>query len=48
MAYNTFYPWRDFEIEKFVKSTGGGTEFRIYAYDNYNLGRFVDTEYFMK
>jgi hypothetical protein len=48
MSYNTFYPWRDFEIEKFVKSTGGGTEFRIYAYDNYNLGRFVDTEYFMK
>jgi hypothetical protein len=48
MVYNTFYPWRDSEIERFVTSTGGGTEFRIYAYDNYNFGNFIDTEYFMK
>jgi hypothetical protein len=48
MAYNTFYPWRDFEVEKLVKSTFAGKEFRIYAYDTYNNGEFLDTEYFMK
>ncbi|MDR1321155.1 MAG: hypothetical protein LBK56_06975 [Gracilibacteraceae bacterium] len=48
MGPHTFYPWRDWEIEKFVKSTGGGTVIRIYAYDSYNNGKFLDTEYFMK
>jgi hypothetical protein len=48
MTYNTFYPWRDWEVEKLVTSTGGGKKFRIYAYDNYNFGNFIDTEYFMK
>jgi hypothetical protein len=48
MAYNTFYPWRDFEIKNQVLSTGGGKVFRIYAYDTYNNGEFLDTEYFMK
>ena len=48
MVYNTFYPWRDMEVEKLVNSTFGGKEFRIYAVDNYNNGRFVDTEYFIK
>jgi hypothetical protein len=48
MGYNTFYPWRDWEVEKQVTSTGGGTVFRIYAYDSYNNGKFSDTEYFMK
>jgi hypothetical protein len=48
MVYNTFYPWRDSEIEKLVISTGGGKEFRIYAVDDYNQGKFVDTEYFIK
>jgi hypothetical protein len=48
MSYNTFFPWRDWEIEKFVTSTGGGTVIRIYAYDSYNNGMFNDTEYFLK
>jgi hypothetical protein len=48
MVYNTFYPWRDWEIEKFVAATGDGTEFRVYAYDSYNNGLFNDTEYFLK
>jgi hypothetical protein len=48
MGPHTFYPWRDWEIEQFVKSTGGGTVIRIYAYDSYNNGLFNDTEYFMK
>jgi hypothetical protein len=48
MGPHTFYPWRDSEIEKLVVSTGGGKTFRIYAYDSYNNGKFLDTEYFMK
>jgi hypothetical protein len=48
MTYNTFYPWRDWEVEKLVNSTFGGKEFRIYAVDDYNNGKFVDTEYFIK
>jgi hypothetical protein len=48
MSYNTFYPWRDWEIEKYVKSTGGDTVFRIYVYDSYNNSVFNDTEYFLK
>jgi hypothetical protein len=48
MGPHTFYPWRDWEIEKFVKSTGGGTVISVYAYDSYNNGKFLDTEYFMK
>jgi hypothetical protein len=48
MVYNTFYPWRDFEVEKLVNSTGAGKVFRIYAYDTYNKGEFIDTEYFIK
>jgi hypothetical protein len=48
MGPHTFYPWRDWEIEQFVRSTGGGTIIRIYAYDSYNNGKFLDTEYFMK
>jgi hypothetical protein len=48
MGPHTFYPWRDWEIEKLVRSTGGGTEIRIYAYDSYNNGQFNDTEYFMR
>jgi hypothetical protein len=48
MGTHTFYPWRDFEVEKLVISTGGGKKFRIYAYDSYNNGLFNDTEYFLK
>jgi hypothetical protein len=48
MGYNTFYPWRDWEIEKQVTSTYAEKVFRIYAYDSYNNGKFSDTEYFMK
>jgi hypothetical protein len=48
MGYNTFYPWRDWEVEKLVKSTYPEKVFRIYAYDTYNNGKFLDTEYFIK
>ncbi|GHU58621.1 hypothetical protein FACS1894133_3730 [Clostridia bacterium] len=48
MAVNTFYPWRDWGVESFVKHTGSGKQFRIYAYDTYNNGSFIDTEYFIK
>ena len=48
MGYNTFYPWRDVEMEKQTKFTGSEKVFRIYAYDTYNNGKFVDTEYFVK
>jgi hypothetical protein len=48
MGYNTFYPWRDWEVEKLVNSTYPGKVFRVYAYDSYNHGEFIDTEYFIK
>jgi hypothetical protein len=48
MGYNTFYPWRDWEVEKLVNSTYPEKVFRVYAYDSYNNGEFVDTEYFIK
>lgn len=48
MVYNTFYPWRDSEVENLVVSTFGGTVFRIYAVDVYNNGKFNETQYFLK
>lgn len=48
MGYHTFYPWRDSQIESMVLSTGGSSEFRIYAIDVYNNGKFMETQYFLK
>lgn len=48
MAYNTFYPWRDWEIEKQVINLADNAELRIYVVDKYNNGEFIGTEYYMK
>jgi hypothetical protein len=48
MALHTFYPWREWAMESFVEHTGIGKEFKIYVYDTYNNGLFLDTEYFLR
>jgi hypothetical protein len=54
METSTFYPWEnavvtgETTIKKKVESTGGGAVFHIYAIDDYNNGKYLDTQYFMK
>ncbi|MDR2088521.1 MAG: hypothetical protein LBP73_04105 [Clostridiales Family XIII bacterium] len=54
METGVFYPWEnaivpgEAAVKKKVESTGGGAIFRIYVIDDYNNGKYLDTQYFMK
>jgi len=54
MAQTPFFPWEnaivpaETTVRNKVASATGGTVFRVYVVDEYNNGKYLDTQYFMK